>query len=136
MSLSETNSCYYIYDGDCPLCKNFALTIRLRENFGNLTLIDARTDLNSPILAEVNKRNLNLDKGAVFVVGDNYYYGEDAPLVVALNSHPKGFISFINAMIFRNKLAAQIFYPIIRFMRDILLFVRGRGAIDNLKNDK
>lgn len=76
MSLSETNSCYYIYDG------------------------------------------------------------EDAPLVVALNSHPKGMISVINAMIFKNKLAAKIFYPFIRFLRDMLLFVRGKKAIDNLKNEQ
>ena len=31
-----------IYDGDCPLCRNFVAAQRLQQQFGELTLLNAR----------------------------------------------------------------------------------------------
>ena len=31
-----------IYDGDCPLCRNYVAAQRLQKEFGELTLLNAR----------------------------------------------------------------------------------------------
>ncbi len=129
----DSNTYYYVYDGECPLCTDFAKAIRLRDNLKNLELIDARNS-NSPILEEIKKRKLNLDKGAVFILNNIYYFGKDAPLMVSLHSTNSGFINKLNKILFANSFSAFIFYPIIREIRNLLLFIRSKPKLNNLND--
>ena len=44
--MAENAKLTLLYDGDCPVCNRYVAMIRLREQFGELLLLNARE--NSP----------------------------------------------------------------------------------------
>ena len=128
----QNGECFYIYDGECPLCANFALAISLRKEYPSLKIINARENNYPKIMQEIKNRGLNLDKGAVLILDDKYYFGKDAANKIAQISTPKNLTNYLNNLFFKNENLAAIFYPMARFMRDFLLFVRGKKGIGNI----
>ncbi len=123
---------FLIYDGDCPMCRNFSKLVRIRETVGNLHLVDAR--LGSPIVEEISRLGFDLDKGMVVKIGDKFYYGSDAVGVLSLLSSKNNLFNRLSFLLFKNKYASVTLYPILRFVRNILLKVRGVSKINNLKH--
>jgi len=33
---------WFVYDGECPLCKTAALALKIKQEYGQLTLLNAR----------------------------------------------------------------------------------------------
>lgn len=128
----QNGECFYIYDGECPLCANFAEAIAFRKEYPKLEIINARENSHPQIMQEIKNRGLNLDNGAVLILNGKYYFGKDAANKIAQISTPKNLTNYLNNLLFQNHNMAAIFYPIARFMRDLLLFIRGKNGIGNL----
>ncbi len=128
-------SVWFIYDGDCPLCTTAAHALQIKKSVGNLYLVNAREDLEHPLLREVNERHLNLDEGTVLIYQDNFYHGEDALHMMALLGSSQGWFNRMNATLFSSKRLSRFFYPFMRLARTILLGLIGVRKIRNLAVD-
>ena len=119
-----------VYDKECPACDNYCRIIRIRDDIGDLKIINARDD--SAILQEITAQGLDIDQGMVLKLGGQIYYGADAIHALALISSRSGLFNRINYSIFKSKTLALILYPILRFFRNLLLKILGKTKINNL----
>lgn len=134
MSRGET---LLVYDKECPACNNYCQVVRIREDVGELRIVDARED--SDILKEITSKGLDIDQGMVLKMGDELYYGADAIHALALIGSRSGVFNRFNFWMFRSKKISQFLYPILRFCRNMLLRILGKTKINNLDvsgNDK
>ena len=114
---------YLIYDGDCILCRNTALAVRIKNALGNLETINARS--NHPLVTEVLTQGYDLNEGIVVKYNDQLYHGADAMNFLALISSKSNFFNKLNAVIFKRKKLAHVVYPIFKTFRNLLLKLRG-----------
>lgn len=114
------------------MCRFSAQTLRIRKAIGNLELLNARENSHHPIVLEINRRQIDLDKTMVAVVNGEYYIGADALEIMANLSTRNGLYNRFFASIFRYKAVAKFAYPILRFFRKILLWMFGIKRIGNL----
>ncbi len=125
--LAEGETVSLIYDGECPVCRHYARTVRLRESVGELVIIDARRA--PAVLAEVSARGLNLDEGMVLKLGSRYLHGADAVHAVALLSSPVGWLNRMNYLLFRSARLSRWSYPAMRGARNLLLRILRKDKI-------
>lgn len=126
-----------IYDTECPACDYYCHMVRIREDVGELQLIDARED--SAAMHEVTQRGLDIDQGIVLIVNDQLYYGADAVHVLSLLGTRSGVLNRINYWMFKSKRVSKLLYPMLRAMRNLLLKLLRKSKINNLglqSNDK
>ena len=119
-----------VYDKQCPACDNYCRIIRIREDIGNLKIINARDD--SQVMQEITTQGLDIDQGMVLKLGDQIYYGADAIHALALISSRSGIFNRINYWVFKSRSLSRVLYPILRFFRNLLLKILGRTKINNL----
>lgn len=123
---------YFIYDGDCPVCKMAAEATRIKAELGPLNILDARSESSHPLLQEVNKRNLDLDEGMVIYHDGDFHHGNRALQFMATYGAKKGFFNHFNRLLFRSPLLSKLLYPLMRATRNFLLAARGKQKIRNL----
>lgn len=123
---------WFVYDGDCPLCRNAALALRLRQSLGGLTLLDARDSLHHPLMAEITARGLDLDEGMVIYHKGAFLHGQEALHFMAIHGSEKGLFNRFNRLMFRSPKLARRLYPALRTVRNMLLTVLGKTKISNL----
>ena len=114
---------WLIYDGECPLCSNYARLLNLKQSVKSLSLIDARQG--GPIVEEVRSLPHDLNTGMAVRMGNRYYLGPDALNVLALLSVNRGVFSTINRLVFNSPLVARLGYPWLKFGRWLLLKLKG-----------
>lgn len=119
-----------IYDKECPACNNYCQIVRIRENIGALKIINARDD--SKIMDEITEKGMDIDQGMVLKMGSNYYYGSDAIYMLASMSSRSDVFNRLNFWFFKSKMLSRIFYPILRYFRNLLLKILGKSKINNL----
>ncbi len=119
-----------IYDKECPACNNYCQVIRIREDIGELKIVDARE--NSQVLDEITKMGLDIDQGMVLKMGGKIYYGSDAIHTLALISSRSGIFNRVNYWLFKSKTLSFILYPVLRSCRNLLLKILGKTKINNL----
>ncbi len=117
-----------IYDGECPLCRNYAQFLRLRESVTELTLVDARGG--GPVVEAVRNLPHDLDQGMVAEIGGRYYVGHEAVNVLALLADSRGIFNRINRLVFSSPTAARLGYPCLKLGRRLLLKLKGTAPID------
>ncbi len=130
---NEDRIIWFIYDGDCPLCKNAALALRIKEDYGNLTLLNAREEKNHPLIQHINEQRLDLDEGMIIYDGQSFFHGKDALRFMAKYSDRKGWFNLTNKILFWSDSAAKILYPWMRGVRNRLVKHKGISRIDNLE---
>lgn len=133
LSANAKGDVWYVYDGECPLCRMAARSLRIRKAVGTLHLINAREAPHHPVINEINTLGLSLDEGSVIKFGDTYYHGGDVMLVMGLLGSPGGWFNRMNALLFRSRTFSRFCYPAIRGCRNILLWLKGTGQIRNLQ---
>ena len=121
---------FLVYDKECPACNMYCQMVRIRESVGKLQLIDAREP--SKIMEEITAAGLDIDQGMVLKMGNALYYGSDAIHMLSLIGSSSGFFNRINYWAFRSKTVAKLFYPVLRFFRNLLLKILGKTKINNL----
>ncbi len=119
-----------VYDKECPACDNYCQVVRIREDVGELILLDAREP--SAVMDEITALGWDIDQGMVLKMGSQLYYGSDAIHALALISSRSGFFNRMNYWLFKSKLLSHIFYPVLRFLRNLLLKLLGKSKINNL----
>ncbi len=119
-----------VYDRECPACNNYCQVIRIREDVGELKIVDARG--NSDVRDEITEMGLDIDQGMVLKMGGQIYYGADAIHTLALISSKSGIFNRANYWIFKSKSLSAILYPILRTCRNLLLKILGKTKINNL----
>jgi len=122
-----------VYDKECPVCHNYCQVLRIREDIGELKIIDARE--NSQILDEITTIGLDIDQGMVLKMENQIYYGSDAIHALALISSRSGVFNRVNYWIFKSKFLSSILYPVLRLCRNLFLKVLGKTKINNLGSD-
>lgn len=116
------NTLYLIYDGDCILCRNSAQAIQIKKSVGELELINARES--NSLVREVLDMGYDLNEGIVVHYNGKYYYGSDAVNFLALVGSDSDFFNKINKFIFKHTLMSQLFYPMFKLVRNIILSLR------------
>ena len=134
-NVPHTDEIWFVYDGECPLCASAAMAFQIRKAVGNLHLVDARSELNHPVLSEINTQKMDLDEGMVIKYGDKLYHGADALHLMALLGSNRGWINRFNALFFRSRFLTTWLYPVLRGIRNLLIRVRGVSRINNLQHD-
>ena len=126
-----------VYDKECPACNSYCQILRIREDVGDLRIVDARE--NSEVLKEITSKELDIDQGMVLKMGGELYYGSDAIHALALIGSRSGIFNRFNYWMFKSKTTSRLLYPVLRFCRNILLKLLGKTKINNLEipgNDK
>jgi predicted DCC family thiol-disulfide oxidoreductase YuxK len=122
-----------VYDKECPACNSYCRMLRIRESVGHIELVDAREP--SEIVDEITASGYDIDQGMVLKMGDALYYGSDAIHMLSLIGSPSGIFNRINYWAFRSKAVSKVVYPVLRFIRNLLLKILGRTRINNLHLD-
>ena len=118
-----------VYDGECPLCSNYAQFLRLKQSVKELTLIDARQG--GEVVEEVRSLPHDLNDGMVAIVDGRYYVGHEALNELALLAEGRGVFNRINRLAFNSPVAARLGYPWLRLGRWLLLKLKGVAPINS-----
>lgn len=123
---------WFVYDGECPLCTWAALALRIKAQYGELHLLDARASAEHELLQAIHAEGLDLDEGMVIYDGQRFYHGQAALRFMARFGETKGLFNLTNKLLFWSEWLAKITYPWMRGARNWLLRRRGIQSIDNL----
>jgi predicted DCC family thiol-disulfide oxidoreductase YuxK len=124
---------WVVYDGECPVCRHAAYALRIKQQFGEFHLLDARTNTGHPLLQIINDRKLDLDDGMVIFCDGRVFHGATALGFLAAYGEDKGLFNRINRFLFRSDRVAALMYPWLRALRNALLKMRNKRPIDNLQ---
>jgi predicted DCC family thiol-disulfide oxidoreductase YuxK len=117
--ISEGKGVWFIYDGECPLCTQAALALRIKEVCGPLNLLNARENNDHPLVQHVNTAGYDLDEGMVIVNNGECYHGKDALRFMAKYSEGKGAFTLFTKLLYWSETIATITYPWLRAVRNI-----------------
>ncbi|WP_419551464.1 DCC1-like thiol-disulfide oxidoreductase family protein [Candidatus Poriferisodalis sp.] len=123
----ETSQVWLIYDGECPMCNNYAQYLRLKQSVGEFVLVDARQG--GPIVDEVRRLPHDLNDGMVVKIGNRHFAGHEALHVLALLSEDRGAFNKFNRLAFSSPLISRVTYPMLKFGRWVLLKLKGVAPI-------
>lgn len=135
--MRATKQVVLVYDKECPACDNYCRLVRIREDIGDLVLVDAREP--GPILDEITALGWDIDQGMVLKLEQQLYYGSDAIHMLSLLGTRSGVFNRLNYWLFKSKRLSHVLYPILRALRNLLLKLLGKTKINNLgvaNNDK
>lgn len=130
-SLNE-KGIWFVYDGECPLCKTAALALKIKAEYGELHLLNARDDHDHWLIKEINHRKYDLDEGMIIHDGNRFYHGKDALRFMAKYGENKGVFNLLNKAMYWSDTVALVIYPWLRGIRNALLRRKSVKRIDNL----
>ena len=110
------------YDKECPFCKQYAKLMALKKNH-NVSIKNAR-EYKSKII-EFNNLGFNINEGLIVVCEEKIYHGSDA--VIFLDKLDKLDKTGIKISLYDNILFKKVLYPIVKFIRYILLKILGKN---------
>lgn len=124
---SDSNRLSVIYDGECPFCAAFVKLYALRKNIGEIELIDART--RPDLVRELRTQDMEINEGMVVIWQGHYYHGANAMHLLSILGADRGFFGGLNKLLFRNRNAAEVVYPVLATGRRVALSLLGRKMI-------
>ncbi len=120
---------WLVYDGDCPFCSTTARMYRLKKAAGELHVLDARQAGDHPLMTEIHKRGLDLNKDIAASYEGRIYHGADALHLLALLGSDNDGLNRLNAALFRHRRLVGFAYPVMRGVRDLSLKALGRQPL-------
>ncbi len=114
-----------IYDGECPVCRNYSQAVTIAQTAGGLETINARDG--GALVDDVLARGFDLDEGFVVRIGDEFYHGAEAMHRLALISGQNGLLNRLNYWVFRSPTRSKWLYPGLRLGRNTLLALLGKS---------
>lgn len=127
-----TEGVWFVYDGECPICNHAANAMRIKQQYGELHLLNARESGNHALVLEINEMGLDLDEGMVLYVDQQFYHGTKALKFIADHGDNKNLFMLFCKSLFWSDFLAKSFYPWMRGARNWLVRRKGKGRIDNL----
>ena len=134
--MSHKKDIWFVYDGECPICQMANSLYKVKKNVGKLHTVDARTDLQHPIMQDINLERLNLDEGMVIKYRNKLYQGQAALQIMATLGANEGFYNKTSNLLFRSNILSTLSYPLLRATRNLALVLLGKKKIENLKQDQ
>ena len=67
--------------------------------------------------------NININEGMVVIFNKKIYFGSDAITIISILGKKDSLINNIIINIFKYRILSQLFYPVLKFGRRILLFI-------------
>tara|TARA_E500000305_G_scaffold20022_1_gene15113 strand:- start:4660 stop:5076 length:417 start_codon:yes stop_codon:yes gene_type:complete len=125
---------WLIYDGECPLCRSAAHAFAIREEYGAINLVDARSAPDHPACLWACAEGLDLDEGMVIFANGGIYHGAGAVSFLAKFGEPASLLTRVGARLHRSSAISALAYRMLRGLRNVLLRLRGIGRIDNLRD--
>jgi predicted DCC family thiol-disulfide oxidoreductase YuxK len=116
-----------LYDGECPVCRNYVRMMRLRESFGDVALADARE--RPDLVALYRAQGMEVNDGIVLDIDGTLHYGADAMSALAAISSSSRTFNRLNAALFSSPRVARALYPGLALGRRALLKLLGRDLI-------
>lgn len=120
-----------VYDGECPMCRHYVRRQRIRQEVGELELIDARQD--SEARKELSAMGIDLDQGFALQIGDRWYHGSEALHRLTLLGTRSGVFNRLMYRLFANQGRTARLYPLLKACRNGLLRALGKKPIGNLR---
>ena len=111
-----------IYDGDCPLCRNFVAAQRLQRQFGELVLLNARdlAEQEPLMLAELQQQHVIINQSMLLYIDGRWLKGPEVlQLLASINE-----VSWRNRLWlswFQSQRRARFSYPLLRAGRNLVL---------------
>lgn len=130
--LEDRQGIWFVYDGDCPVCTHAATALKIKQEFGELHTLNAREASDDPLVAAINRRELDLDEGMVIYTEGRFYHGKDALRLMARYGERRNPFMWWLKSLFWSDTLARVMYPWMRGTRNWLLRRKGVGRIDNL----
>ncbi|KKO48935.1 hypothetical protein VT06_09365 [Arsukibacterium sp. MJ3] len=124
----SSNDIMLIFDGDCPLCRNYSQAVRIRQSLGQLHLVNARND--AAMRSELQRRQLDIDQGMVLKLGDNWHHGAEAVQMLAMISSRSGLFNQFHYWLFKSPGRTKLMYPFLRACRNALLTLLAKTKIN------
>jgi predicted DCC family thiol-disulfide oxidoreductase YuxK len=125
--MDTDSALFIIYDGDCPFCSAYAKMLRLRETFGAVQLISARSD--DPVIQEIQKQGIQTDKGIVVKWQGSFLQADEAMHFLAMASTSSSLLLKINQWLFRSPQFTNRIYPYLYAARNLSLILLGRKRL-------
>lgn len=130
--IDEEEKIFFVYDGECPICNYAAEATKIKKEYGDLIIIDARSDKDHKLIKEINRLGFDLDEGMVIYQQGEYYHGKEALKFIAKYGEAKNsFMCLFRSLFWSNKLS-NILYPWMRGFRNYLINKKSIQRIDNL----
>ncbi|MDC0438546.1 hypothetical protein OAL56_00515 [Candidatus Pelagibacter sp.] len=118
-----------IYDGECPICKNFLIFTKLKEYNPEIKIINARE--NPEVVQYFKNLGYTIDDGFILVLNEEIYYGDRCLQKISKIINKENVFRNIFSKIFKYKFLNTISYPFFKFTRSIILKLIGIKKIDN-----
>ena len=113
------------YDYECPVCRNFIKYYRLKNDFPNIKLINARdVDYKDKIQDFFNK-GYDINAGMIVELNEKIYWGDKAVYIMSMISNKSTLFNKMNFFLFSKPLISSLLYPVMVFGRNILLTILG-----------
>ena len=125
MSLGKDNleEIKFIYDGECPFCNFFAELIELKSSLKNLKILDARK--NKSLIKTLYQEGFDINKGSIIKYGTKTIYGSEAVNFICKRiDNPSDSLLKVLKMVFKSKSRSAIFFPILVYLRKVILIVK------------
>ncbi|NWG92327.1 MAG: DUF393 domain-containing protein [Parvularculaceae bacterium] len=113
------------YDGECPFCRSYVAFARLKERFGEVDLVDARTAPEKA--AEFLSKGLDIDDGFIVEAEGRLFHGAEAMQLIHAELAPKstGLSRLSDGGLLRR------IYPVLAAGRRLTLKALGRKKIND-----
>ena len=118
-----------VYDGDCPLCKDYVGRLRLMETIGEIALIDARA--NTQAAQTYWDLGYDLDQGMIVASGKTIYQGAAAVTALARLSSKNTLFNKLNHWVLAHAPLTRLAYPLMLLARRLALWLRGKTRLEN-----
>ncbi len=122
-ALRGAEKAWLVYDGECPLCKNYARYLDVRGAVGEFVLVNAREG--GPLVEELRSLPYDLNEGMALKLDGRYYFGSGALHALARLSGKGSVFGIANRLLFGFCGAAWMGYPLLKLGRRLLLKSKG-----------
>ncbi len=119
------------YDGDCPVCSSYTRFVELREEFGEVRLLNVRTD--GRWVRFFEEIGLPLDDGFAVAFRGELLHGPEAMAFLANGGRSRGLFRKIHNSLLSRASIAKVTYPAMRVGRLLVLKLLGR---ERLRSDR
>lgn len=102
--------------------------IKIKQSVGAFHVINARTP--HPILEEIKQHKLDLNEGLIVKYQEQFYHGPDALHLLGMIGSDQDWFNRLNVRLFsHSKWLAKIVYPLMKTLRNIALFLKGKSRL-------
>lgn len=113
------------YDGDCPLCTNFALNLRLRQKFA-LENINIREQEES--VQYLKNQGFDINKGFIIEHEGMILQGEKGVRHLEMLVDDSDLEGKLKKLLFGNPLVVKMSYPLFKAARCFLYVLQGKSS--------